>query len=302
MNLFEFMVSQEDEGIRLDMYLANCLGDMSRSFIQKLIKDENTRVNDKNEKCSYLVKEEDKIRISVPEPKLLQIEPQNIDIDIVYEDEDVLVVNKPQGMVVHPAPGNYEGTLVNAILYHCKDKLSSINGIIRPGIVHRIDKNTSGLLMIAKNDHAHSFLSDQLKAHSINRKYEMICQGVVKEDVFTVDAPIARNPNDRLKMAIRNGGKDAVTHFNTLKRFEKNTYLEAKLETGRTHQIRVHIASKHHPLVGDEVYGYNNSKYNLKGQVLHAKALGFIHPTSKEYMEFNSDVPAYFEKLLKILE
>ncbi|SHH09986.1 RluA family pseudouridine synthase [Tepidibacter thalassicus] len=298
----EFIVLEEDEGNRLDVFLSNELGEMSRSFIQKLIKEGNVLVNDKKEKPRYLVKEDDKIRISIPEPKVLEVEPENIPIDIVYEDEDVLVVNKPQGMVVHPAPGNYTGTLVNAILYHCRGNLSSINGVIRPGIVHRIDKNTSGLLMIAKNNNSHNFLAEQLKEHSITRKYEMICHGVLKEDNLTVNAPIGRHPVDRLKMAVVPNGKRAVTHFKVIKRFEKYTYVQAQLETGRTHQIRVHISYNRHPLLGDSVYGPKSSKFNLNGQVLHARTLGFIHPTTKEYMEFTSELPDYFQKLLKILD
>ncbi len=302
MNIREFIVLEEEEGNRLDVYLSSELGEMSRSYIQKLIKEEAVKVNGKLEKAKYLVKEDDKVEIHIPAPKILEITPENIPIDIVYEDEDVLVVNKAQGMVVHPAPGNYTKTLVNAVLYHCKDKLSSINGIIRPGIVHRIDKDTSGLLMIAKNNHAHNFLADQLKEHSITRKYEMICHSVIKEEDVTVNAPIARNPSDRLKMGVVYGGKEAITHFHVLKRFQHYTYVQAQLETGRTHQIRVHMSYKKHPLLGDPLYGPKNSKFNLNGQVLHARTLGFIHPRTKEYMEFTSDLPDYFQKLLKILD
>lgn len=302
MQIEEFVVLEEDEGSRLDVFLSSALGDMSRSFIQKLIKEEKVNVNDKLEKSRYLVKENDKIQINIPNPEILKVEPEDIPIDIVYEDDDLLVINKPQGMVVHPAPGNYSGTLVNAIMYHCRDNLSSINGVIRPGIVHRIDKDTSGLLMIAKNNLAHNSLADQLKDHSITRKYEMICHGIIKEDKLTVNAPIGRHPIDRLKMAVVSGGKEAVTHFNILKRFERYTHLEAKLETGRTHQIRVHISHIKHPLLGDPIYGPKSSKFNLDGQVLHARTLGFIHPRTNEYMEFISDLPDYFQKLLKILD
>jgi 23S rRNA pseudouridine1911/1915/1917 synthase len=301
-NIKEFLVLEENEGDRLDVYLSSELGDMSRSYIQKLIKEERVLVNNKIEKSKYVVKEDDNIKIDIPEPKLLEVEAENIPLEIVYEDSDVLVVNKPQGMVVHPAPGNYSGTLVNAVLYHCKDKLSSINGIIRPGIVHRIDKDTSGLLMIAKNNNAHNFLAEQLKDHSITRKYEFICHSIIKEDTKTVNAPIGRNPKDRLKMGVVSGGRDAITHFTVLERLTNYTYVQAQLETGRTHQIRVHSAYIKHPLLGDPLYGPKSTKFKLDGQVLHAKTLGFIHPTTKEYMEFTSDIPEYFKKLLKVLE
>ena len=258
-----FIVIEEEEGDRLDVYLSEQLGDMSRSYIQKLIKDKKVTVNDKIEKAKYLVKEDDKIVIQIPAPKLLEVIPQDIPINIVYEDKDVLIVNKPQDMVVHPAPGNYEGTLVNAILYHCKENLSSINGVIRPGIVHRIDKDTSGLLMIAKNNNAHNSLAEQLKEHSITREYQFICHGVVKEDKITVNKPIGRNPKDRLKMAVVKDGKNAITHFEVIKRYENFTHMKARLETGRTHQIRVHALSINHPLLGDEVYGPKNNKFKL---------------------------------------
>jgi len=294
----EFLVLDEEEGDRLDVYLSSQLGDMSRSYIQKIIKDKKVKVNGKEEKAKYLVKEDDEIKIEIPAPKLLEVVPQDIPIDIVYEDDDVLIVNKPQDMVVHPAPGNYEGTLVNAILYHCKDKLSSINGVIRPGIVHRIDKDTSGLLMIAKNNNAHNSLAEQLKDHSITREYEFICHGVVKEDKIIVNKPIGRNPKDRLKMAVVNDGKHAVTHFEVIERYDNFTHMKARLETGRTHQIRVHALSINHPLLGDPIYGPKNTKFNLKGQTLHARKIGFIHPTTNEYIEFNSDLPEYFTNII----
>ena len=297
-----FIVIEEEEGDRLDVYLSEQLGDMSRSYIQKLIKDKKVTVNDKIEKAKYLVKEDDKIVIQIPAPKLLEVIPQDIPINIVYEDKDVLIVNKPQDMVVHPAPGNYEGTLVNAILYHCKENLSSINGVIRPGIVHRIDKDTSGLLMIAKNNNAHNSLAEQLKEHSITREYQFICHGVVKEDKITVNKPIGRNPKDRLKMAVVKDGKNAITHFEVIKRYENFTHMKARLETGRTHQIRVHMASIGHPLVGDLVYGYKRQKFNIEGQALHAKTLGFIHPRTNEYIEFTSELPKYFKELLEKLK
>ena len=297
----EFLVEEDEEGDRLDVYLADQFVDMSRSYIQKIIKDKKVTVNGKIEKAKYLVKEEDKIVIEIPKPKVLEVVPQDIPIEIVYEDDDIIIVNKPQGMVVHPAPGNYEGTLVNAILYHCKGNLSSINGVIRPGIVHRIDKDTSGILMIAKNNNAHNCLAEQLKDHSITREYEFICYGVFKEDNVTVDRPIGRNPKDRLKMAIVPNGKRAVTHFEVIERFNGYTHVRARLETGRTHQIRVHAMSINHPLVGDPVYGPKNSKIKLNGQALHAKKLGFIHPTTKEYIEFDSELPDYLQKLLEKL-
>lgn len=298
----KFLVSEEEEGDRLDVYLSNQLGDMSRSYVQKIIKDQKVKINSKVEKSKYLVKESDEIEVEIPAPKVLEVIPQDIPIDIVYEDKDFLIVNKKQGMVVHPAPGNYENTLVNAVLYHCKDKLSSINGIIRPGIVHRIDKDTSGLLMIAKNNNSHNFLAEQLKDHSITREYEFICHGVVKEDKITVDKPIGRNPKDRLKMAVVKDGKRAVTHFEVIERFENFTHVRATLETGRTHQIRVHSLYINHPLLGDPLYGPKNSKFKLNGQTLHARKLGFIHPTTKEYVEFNSDLPDYFQDIIAKLK
>ena len=297
----QFLVIDEEEGSRLDVYLSEQLGDMSRSYIQKLIKEKKVKVNGKVEKAKYLVKENDDIFIEIPKPKTLEIIAQDIPIDIVYEDDDLLIVNKPQDMVVHPAPGNYENTLVNAILYHCECNLSSINGVIRPGIVHRIDKDTSGLLMIAKNNNSHNYLSEQLKDHSITREYEFICHGVMKEDKITVNKPIGRNPKDRLKMAVVKDGKHAVTHFEVINRYENFTHVKATLETGRTHQIRVHALSLNHPLLGDPIYGPKNNKFGVKGQVLHAKKLGFIHPTTKEYVEFDSELPEHFKNIIKKL-
>lgn len=295
-------VETSSKQMRLDFYLSQELEDVSRNFIQKLIKDGNVFVNGKIEKPKYLIKEDDQICVQIPPAKELDVTAQNIPLDILYEDENIIVINKDQEMVVHPAPGNYEGTLVNALLFHCKENLSSINGIIRPGIVHRIDKNTSGVIVIAKDDLSHKNLSLQFKDHSIKREYHMICLGNIKDDEFSIDAPIARNPKDRLKMAIINGGKRAVTHFKVKQRLKGHTYLTARLETGRTHQIRVHISSKGNPLLGDDIYGCAKSKFKLKGQVLHAKVLGFIHPIKNEYMEFESELPDYFKKLLKILE
>lgn len=294
----QFLVIDEEEGDRLDVYLSGQLGEMSRSYIQKIIKDKKVKVNNKIEKAKYLVKEDDNIIIEIPAPKLLEVTPQDIPIDIVYEDGDLLIVNKPQDMVVHPAPGNYDNTLVNAILYHCRENLSSINGVIRPGIVHRIDKDTSGLLMIAKNNKAHNSLAEQLKDHSITREYEFICHGVMKEDKITVDKPIGRNPKDRLKMGIVKDGKNAITHFEVINRYENFTHVKATLETGRTHQIRVHALSLNHPLLGDPLYGPKNNKFGIKGQILHARKLGFMHPTTNEYVEFNSELPKYFSDLI----
>ena len=236
----------------------------------------------------------------MPEPVHLKVEAENIPLDILYEDKDVIVVNKPQGMVVHPAPGNYNGTLVNALLYHCND-LSSINGVIRPGIVHRIDKDTTGVLVVAKNDEAHNFLSDQLRDHSMKREYYALVEGRIKEDEGTIDKPLARSKKDRLKIGIVEGGRRAVTHYTVVERYKNTTLVKCVLETGRTHQIRVHMSSIGHPLVGDPLYGFKKSKYRQDGQMLHAKTLGFIHPRTKEYMEFSSELPLYFEKMLEKL-
>lgn len=292
----EFIVSEDKNGIRLDAFLSEVIEDMSRSSLQKLIKDKEVLVNEKNEKPSYKVVTNDVISVSIPEPTVLNVEAQDIPIGIVYEDNDILIVNKPQGMVVHPAPGNYTETLVNAIMYHCGDNLSSINGVIRPGIVHRIDKNTSGLLVIAKNDFAHNYLSEQFAVHSITREYEMICAGNIDWEEKTVETLIGRNPKDRLKMAVvKSGGKRAVTHFKKIEDLDGFTYMKATLETGRTHQIRVHSNFIKHPIIGDDLYGYSIKKYSkLEGQMLHARKLGFRHPKNGEYVEFNSDLPEHF--------
>lgn len=300
--IFKYEVSNEESGKRLDVFVSEKLDNVSRSYAQTLIKDELVVVNSKFQKPSYKVSNGDLIVINLPTPKELDVKPQNIPLEIVYEDDDLLVVNKPRGMVVHPAVGNYENTLVNAILYHTKGRLSSINGVIRPGIVHRIDKNTSGLLVIAKNNNAHNNLSEQFKVHSITREYEMISVGNVDWDTMTVDRPIGRNPKDRLKMGIVDNGKRAVTHFEVIERFSGFTYMKARLETGRTHQIRVHLNYLRHPILGDDIYGYRIKKFSdLNGQILHARVLGFLHPTTGEYMEFRSDLPEYFEVVLKKL-
>lgn len=298
-----YIVSDDDEDSRLDFYIASQYRDISRSYIQKFIKEDRIRVNSKIEKASYKVKTGDKIEVNMPEPQALEIEPQDIGIDIVYEDDYLMVVNKQQGMVVHPAPGNPDRTLVNAVLFHCGDRLSSINGVIRPGIVHRIDKNTSGLLVIAKDNQTHQGLSDQFKVHSITREYEMICIGNVEWQEKTIDGPIGRNPKDRMKMAIvKTNGKRAVTHFRLVENYDGYSHLSARLETGRTHQIRVHISSINRPILGDNLYGYKVKKFaKLEGQCLHARKLGFIHPISGKYMEFDSDLPEYFEDVLNKL-
>ena len=288
-----------DKEIRIDKLIADNADEVSRSYAQKLINGGLVTVNGKNIKSNYKTNTGDKIKISVPEPVKLDVKAENIALDIVYEDDFLLVVNKPQGMVVHPAAGNYTNTLVNALLNHCGDSLSEINGVIRPGIVHRIDKDTSGLLLVAKNNEAHISLSQQIKEHSLTRKYIAIVHGNIKEDSGTIDKPIGRNPNDRKKMCITNkNSRNAVTHFKVLERYGTYTFLELKLETGRTHQIRVHMASMGHPVLGDKTYGVKKEKYNLSGQLLHAKVVGFIHPKTGEYMEFETEIPQRFKKFL----
>ena len=288
-----------DENIRLDKYLSDKL-DLSRSHIQKLIDSQNVTVDQKTVKPNYKLKIGQDICVNVPKPENIDIVPQDIPLDIVYEDKHLLVVNKPQNMVVHPAAGNYEGTLVNALLYHCNGSLSGINGVIRPGIVHRIDKDTSGLLLVAKDDETHIGLSEQIKEHTLTRKYIALVHGNFKNDGGVVDAPIGRHPNDRKKMCItEKNSKNAVTYYKVLDRFTEYTFIECRLKTGRTHQIRVHMASIGHPVLGDKTYGVKKEKYNLNGQLLHAKLLGFIHPVTKQYMEFETDIPERFEKFLK---
>lgn len=295
-----FIASELDINKRLDLFLSEKFEHMSRSYVQGLIENESVKVNNKVKKSNYKLKFGDEISIEVPTPVELQVEGEKIPIDTIYEDSDVIVVNKPQDMVVHPAPGNYTGTLVNALLYHCKD-LSGINGVIRPGIVHRIDKDTTGILVVAKNDNAHNKLAEQLKNHSMTRTYYALVEGNVKQDEGIVNAPIGRHPVDRIKMAVVKDGREAVTHYKVIERFGDYTLVKCNLETGRTHQIRVHMAHIGHPLVGDNVYGYKKQKFNLKGQVLHAKELGFIHPTSGEYIHFDSELPKYFIELLEKL-
>ena len=276
--------------------------DITRSYLQKLLKDGSVQMNGKPVKASTKTAVGAVIALTIPEPEEPEILPENIPLDILYEDSDVILINKPKAMVVHPAAGHYTGTLVNALMYHCRGDLSGINGVLRPGIVHRIDKDTTGVLIVCKNDRAHNALAEQLKEHSITRKYRAIVCGNLKEDEGTVDAPLSRHPQDRKKMAIvRSGGKRAVTHYRVLERFGNDTYIECQLETGRTHQIRVHMASLGHPLLGDEIYGRAKSPFKLEGQTLHAMVLGFIHPTTGEYMEFEAPLPEYFEKLLEKL-
>lgn len=289
----------EHSGERIDRFLSGNLEALSRSYIQKLLKESRILVNNNTVKANYKILKGDQIDIQIPEPEILDIRPENIPLDILYEDDDILIVNKPKGMVVHPSPGHYNHTLVNAVLYHCGDRLSGINGVLRPGIVHRIDMDTTGSLLICKNDHAHQILAEQLKDHSITRKYQAIVYGNLKADSGTVDAPIGRHPIDRKKMSTKSlHGKRAVTHFTVLERFGNYTYIECTLETGRTHQIRVHMASVGHPILGDTVYGPARCPFRLQGQTLHAKTLGFVHPSTGEYMEFDAPLPEYFSALL----
>ena len=300
-NYIELTPETEQEGMRLDKYLAESLPDYSRSFLQQLIQSGSVSVNQKTIKTSYKVKCGDFIHVSVPEPETADIEPENIPLEILFEDEDLIVVNKPQGMVVHPAAGHTTGTLVNALMYHCGDSLSSINGVERPGIVHRIDKDTSGLLVVCKSDRAHRGLALQFADHSIHRIYTAICHGTIKEP-GVVDAPLARDPKDRKRIAIRPEGRRAVTHFEPIQALKQDfTLVQCRLETGRTHQIRVHMASLRHPILGDPVYGPKKCPFNLPGQMLHAGELGFIHPVTGEMMSFRKGLPEEFERILKHL-
>lgn len=302
MEILNYQVSDGQSGIRIDRYLSEKTEELSRSYIQKLLKEQKIKVNAAPVKANYKVQENDDISVEVPDMEEPDILPEDIPLDILYEDEDVLIVNKPKGMVVHPAAGHYQGTLVNAVMAHCGDSLSGINGVMRPGIVHRIDKDTTGALLVCKNDTAHRDLAEQLKCHSIRRRYRAVVQGNLKEDEGTIEGPIGRHPTDRKKMAINyKNGKDAVTHYKVLERFGQATYVECRLETGRTHQIRVHMASIGHPLLGDTVYGSSKNPYHLEGQALHAMILGFVHPRTCEYMEFTAPLPEYFVKLLSKL-
>lgn len=298
-----FYITDEACNIRIDRFLAEKLPDISRSYIQKLIKEQQIFVNDKPIKANYKTTLNDTIRMVIPDLTEPDIVPEDIPLDILYEDADILVVNKPKGMVVHPSAGHYSGTLVNALMYYCKDNLSGINGVMRPGIVHRIDMDTTGSLLVCKNDSAHQKMAEQLKTHDIKRIYHAIVHGVIREDEGTIEGPIGRHPIDRKKMAInQKNGKPAITHYRVLQRFSNFTYVECQLETGRTHQIRVHMASIHHPLLGDAVYGPAKCPFKLQGQTLHAKILGIHHPVTGEYLEIDAPLPDYFQKLLEKLE
>ncbi len=298
----EYYIDSSDANTRIDKYLSDESEDLSRSFIQKLLTEHLIKVNNKDVKSNYKIKCGDKIDVIIPDMSEPEIEPVDIPLDIIYEDNDVLIVNKPKGMVVHPAPGHYNDTLVNAVMFHCKDNLSGINGVLRPGIVHRIDMNTTGALVVCKDDNAHQSLAQQLSVHSITRKYIAIVYNSFKEDEGIVDAPIVRNPVDRKKMAIdKVHGRRAVTHYKVLEKLGKYTLIECILETGRTHQIRVHMASIGHPLLGDDVYCNAKCEFNLQGQTLHAKTLGFIHPSTNTYMEFEAPLPDYLIHLLDVL-
>lgn len=302
MDTFCFQITEDLEDERIDKCISMLIDSLSRSYIQKLIREDAVSVNGRAVKGSYRVKAEDEVSFSLPEAVEPKITPQPIPLSVLYEDEDVIVVNKPKGMVVHPAAGHYSDTLVNALLYHCRGNLSGINGVMRPGIVHRIDRDTTGSLIVCKNDRAHSAIAQQLKEHSITRRYRAICHGVIQEDNGTVDRPIGRHPSDRKKMAVTEKGKHAVTHYRVLQRFAQYTYIECELETGRTHQIRVHMASIGHPLLGDTVYSSMRSPFKLEGQTLHAQVLGFCHPGTGEYIEVSAPLPDYFVHLLNILQ
>jgi 23S rRNA pseudouridine1911/1915/1917 synthase len=300
MEVLEFTIEEQKCGERIDKFLTESIEGKSRSFVQGLIEKKQIKVNGNIVKSNYKLRLRDSVIVTVPDAVELQVNAEDIELDILYEDGDVIVVNKPQGMVVHPAAGNYNGTLVNALLHHCKD-LSGINGVMRPGIVHRIDKDTSGVLVVAKNDYAHNKLSEQFKDHSMTRVYTALVEGVVKKDKGTIDANLGRDPHERIKFAVVLEGKRAVTHYNVIERFDGYTLIECRLETGRTHQIRVHMSYIGHPLVGDTVYGHKKSKIKIEGQLLHAKLLGFIHPVKESYMEFQSPLPEHFVKILDIL-
>ena len=297
----EICIVSDVENERIDAYIARQIEEMSRSSVQKLIADGMITVNNKSIKANYKLKKNDEINIIIPEPEPLDIAAEDIPIDIVYEDDDLAVINKPQGMVVHPAPGHHTGTLVNGLMYHLKN-LSSINGVMRPGIVHRLDKNTSGMMLVAKNDKSHNFLAKCLKEHTVNRIYYALVEGNIKDDEGVVDAPLGRSEKDRKKRTVTNkNSKNAVTNYWVAKRYGKYTLLKLKLQTGRTHQIRVHMKYIGHPVVGDEVYGSKANKFGLNGQLLHSKTVGFIHPSTGEYMEFDSELPEYFTKVLRII-
>lgn len=301
MEFFRFQITEEQEEERIDKCIAALIDSLSRSFIQKMIKEGKVCVNGQIVKANYRVRTDDDVSFELPKAQEPDIEPEDIPLDILYEDEDVLVVNKPKGMVVHPAAGHYSGTLVNAVMFHCQGRLSGINGVMRPGIVHRIDKDTTGSIIICKNDLAHQSIARQLKDHTIVRRYRAIVHGVIKDEEGCINAPIGRDIQERKKMAVNHkNGKVAVTHYHVLERFSSFTYIECRLETGRTHQIRVHMASIGHPLLGDQVYGPKKCPFqNLEGQTLHAMILGFIHPVTGEYIETMAPLPEYFRKILE---
>ncbi|WP_398441316.1 RluA family pseudouridine synthase [Sedimentibacter sp.] len=295
----EMSIVSDVENERIDVYITGKFTEMSRSSVQKLIADGMITVNSKSIKANYKLKKDDEINITIPEPEPLDIIAENIPIDIVYEDDDLAVINKPQGMVVHPAPGHYTKTLVNGLMYHLKN-LSSINGVMRPGIVHRLDKNTSGMMLVAKNDKSHNFLAKCLKEHSINRIYYALVEGNIRDDNGVVDAPLGRSEKDRKKRTVTTkNSKNAITNYWVVERYGKYTLLKLKLQTGRTHQIRVHMRYIGHPVVGDDIYGSKTNKFGLNGQLLHSKSVGFIHPSTGEYMEFDSELPEYFSEVLR---
>jgi len=301
----KYIIESEDVSKRLDIYVNEKQDSITRSYIKRLIENSDILVNGNKVKSGYLLKLNDEVIVEIPEDVTLDIKPEESDLDIVYEDNDLLIINKAKGVVVHPANGNYTGTLVNFLMNSHKNDLSSINGVIRPGIVHRIDKDTSGILVVAKNDNAHKKLSEQFKEHSINRVYIALVKGIIKEDAMDIDLPIGRSQRDRKKMAVTDkNSRNAITHIKVLERYYTSnlTLVEARLETGRTHQIRVHMSYMHHPLVGDNVYSKDNNKIKVKGQMLHAKYLSFIHPTSEKTVEFDSELPEYFKEIVEKLE
>ena len=301
--IHEIDVLESQAGIRIDKFLSDELPELSRSYIQKLIKEELITVNEKTVKANYKLDTGDLVVVEQPTLKEPDILAEDIPLEILYEDSDLLIVNKPKGMVVHPSAGHYSGTLVNALMYYCKDDLSGINGVMRPGIVHRIDMDTTGSLLVCKNDFTHQHIAEQLKEHSIKRIYHAIVHGVIKEEEGTIDAPIGRHPIERKKMSINHkNGKEAITHYKVIQRFQNYTYIQCQLETGRTHQIRVHMASIRHPLLGDTVYGPSKCPFQLQGQTLHAKTIGIVHPRTGEYIEVDAPLPEYFSSLLKKLE
>ena len=298
----QLIVEKEYENIRLDKLIANKYSDLSRTNIQKLIDDNKITVNNKVQKASYKVMEKDEIKIEEIEAKTIDLKPQNIPLDIIYEDDDIIVINKQKGLVVHPANGNPDGTLVNAIMAICKDSLSGIGGEIRPGIVHRLDKDTSGLIIVAKNDKAHINLSEQIKNREVKKTYIALVRGVIKENEATINMPIARSTKDRKKMAVSKDGKNAITHFKVLKRYDKYTLIEVNIETGRTHQIRVHMSQIGYPIVGDNVYSNGKNPFGVVGQMLHSAKLTFRHPITNKEMNLEAELPTYFKKILKELE